>query len=130
MKDVFLRRSERGAYIIPMLLHDLRSHVVLKAVLLDISAKGLRCFSNDRRMMLIPEEVLYEKTFRMEFDFLDVNTADLEGQVVNIHPGKQPRHERKIGIMFTNISPIVARDINRIVVIDAANAPKRPRTKT
>ena len=124
MKDVFLRRSERGAYIIPLLLHDLRSPVVLKAVLLDISARGLRCISNDRRLMLISEDVLHGKTFRMEFDFLDVNTVGLEGRVVTVHPGKQPRYERKIGIRFTRISPITARDINRVVMIDDANASK------
>ena len=128
MKDVFLRRSERGAYIIPMLLKDTRFTVTIKAVLLDIGAKGLRCFSNDRRLRLIPERTLYDKTFRMEFDFFDVDTTGLEGQVVNVHPGKREGYERRLGIVFTNIRPIVARDLNRVVVADAANAPRAGRT--
>ncbi len=129
MKDVLLRRAERGNHIIPMLLHDVRSHVVIKAVLLDISAEGLRCFSNDRRLMLIRDEALYDKVFRLEFDLQDLNSGNLEGRVVNIHPGKEPNYERRLGILFTNISPIMARDINRIVWIDTANVPKQARAK-
>ena len=126
MKDVFLRRSEREPYIIPLLMRDTRSHVVIKAVILDISAKGLRCLSNDRRMMLTPEDALYDKTFRLEFDFRDVDTRELEGRVVDVRPGKRPQYERKLGVAFTNIAPIPARDINRVVVADAADGPKGP----
>ena len=55
MKDVFLRRAERGRYVIPILLRDTRSQAVIKAVVLDLSAKGLRCLTNDRRLLLPPE---------------------------------------------------------------------------
>lgn len=115
MKDVLLRRADRGSWIIPMLLHDTKSHAVIKAVLLDISAKGLRCFTNDRRLLLISENVLRDKRFRLEFDFFDLNTAGLEGQVVHIRPGKHARHERQLGIAFKAIPPVLARDLNRAI---------------
>ncbi len=128
MKDVFLRRADRGAYIIPMLLHDTRSHVVIKAVILDISSRGVRCFTNDRRLLLMSEEILREKSFRLEFDFVGVDTIGLEGKVVHIRPGKNPRYERQLGIGFTQISPVMARDINRTISADeAARASKATR---
>ena len=122
MKDVFLRRADRGAYVIPMLLHDTRSHVVVKAVLLDISAKGLRCFTNDRRLLLMSEEILYEKAFRLEFDFFDVDTTKLEAKVVNLRQGKHATFERQLGLEFVSITPTQARDINRAVAASTAKA--------
>ena len=122
MKDVFLRRAERGAYIIPMLLHDTRSPVAVKAVLLDISAKGVRCFTNDRRLLLMSDEVLYDKAFRLEFDFFDVDTSRLTGRVVNLRQGKHARYERQLGLEFANITPTQARDINRAIAASMAKA--------
>lgn len=115
MKDVFLRRAERGQYIIPALLKDPKSKVAVKAVLLDLSAKGLRCVTNDRRLLLMGEDVLMEKVFSLEFDFFDVDTRGLEGRVAHVRPGKHAAYERQLGIAFTRISATQARDINRAV---------------
>ena len=120
MKDVFLRRAERGAYVIPMLLHDTKSHVVVKAVLIDISAKGLRCFTNDRRLLLMSEDILYDKIFRLEFDFFEVNTSGLEGRVVNLRQGKHAQYERQLGLEFARISLTQARDVNRAIAASTA----------
>lgn len=121
MKDAFLRMADRGCYIIPMLLRDTRSPVILKAVLLDLSAKGLRCFSNDRRILIMSEDVFLDKTFGLEFDFFGVDTRGIEGRVAHLRPGKHPQFERQIGLSFTRITPMQARDINRAIA--SAGAP-------
>jgi c-di-GMP-binding flagellar brake protein YcgR len=127
------RRRPRGEYVIPCLLRDTETNVYLKAVILDLSATGCRVFTNDSRVRLMDEGKLRGKTLHVEFDFYDVETGGIDGQVVNVHPGKDPRHERQLGIRFTTIDPITRRDINRLVNRDVEQRkekiPGRVRTK-
>lgn len=39
---------------------------------------------------------------------------------MNIRPGPLPQFDRTLGVQFTKISPIVKRDLNRIVMRDKA----------
>jgi len=112
------RRLPRGNYVIPCLLHDTETQVYLKAVMLDISASGCRVFTNDRRVRLMQTDRLKGKTFRVAFDYYDVDTENIEGKVVNVHPGKDPNYERQLGLVFTTIDPDAARAINRYVSRD------------
>ena len=42
--------------------------------------------------------VLRGRSFAIEFDFYDVQTDGIEGEVVNVHPGKDPDSERQLGL--------------------------------
>ena len=66
------------------------------------------------------EEILYDKSFRLEFDFFDVDTSGLEGRVVNLRKGKNAQYERQLGLEFVKISPTQARDVNRAIAAAAA----------
>ena len=114
------RTLPRGSYIIPCLLHDTETQVQLKSVLLDISGTGCRVFTNDRRVRNMDDKVLIGKTFDVDFDFYGVETAGITGKVVNVHPGRDPRNERQLGIEFTKIDAETRRDINRRVSGDEA----------
>ena len=111
-----LPKYTRGKLIMPALLKDTKSNIVIKAVILDISAIGLRMITNDKLMRLTPENVLMEKIFDIEFDFFDIDTGHIQGRIANIVPGMRHNFERQLGIEFTQIDKIVARDINRIVL--------------
>lgn len=117
-------RLPRGNYVIPCLLHDKETNVLLKAVILDLSGTGCRVFTNDRRVVLTDPQELKEKTFIVEFDFHDVDTGGIEGRIRHIHPGHDPLRERQMGLEFTKIPAVARRDINRIVRgdVEAGNA--------
>lgn len=110
------RKYKRGKLIIPALLRDKNSSVVIKAVILDVSATGLRMVTNDRLMRKTSPEVLMEKTFTVEFDFFDIDTEGIEGKIANVKPGLRHEFEKQIGVEFTRIEKTVARDINRKVL--------------
>ena len=118
------RRRPRGHYIIPCLLRDTETNVSLKAVLLDIGGDGCRVFTNDRRVRHMTDSILIGKTFVVEFDFYEVDTDGITGEVVNVHPGLDAQNERQLGIQFTAINPTTARDINRLVTRDGGSVKK------
>jgi len=113
-------RGERGAYLIPLVLHDASSTISIKGVIINLSATGCRVLTNDRRLRLIDPKVILGKPFLLDFDFHDLPTAGIEGRVMNIRSGPQPRFDRTVGIQFTTIDPILKRDLNRIVLRDKA----------
>jgi c-di-GMP-binding flagellar brake protein YcgR len=98
---------------------------MLKTVLLDISGTGCRVFTNDRRVRNMDDQVLIGKTFDIDFDFYGVETAGISGKVVNVHPGKDPRNERQLGLEFTKIGSVARRDINRRVTRDREASKER-----
>jgi c-di-GMP-binding flagellar brake protein YcgR len=110
------RKYTRGKLIMPALLKDTQSNTVIKAVILDISATGIRLVTNDKLMRITPEDVLMAETFDMEFDFFDINTAGIQGKIANIKKGLRHEYERQIGLEFTHIDKTIARDINRKVL--------------
>ena len=110
------RKYTRGKLIIPALLKDTVSSTVIKAVILDISATGLRLVTNDKLMRITPENVLMEKIFDIEFDFFDINTEGIQGKIANVKKGLRHEYERQIGLEFTQIDKTIARDINRKVL--------------
>ena len=120
------RRLPRGSYVIPCLLRDTETNVYLKCVLLDISAKGCRVFTNDRRVRVMAETKLIGKQFQIEFDFYDVMTDGIKGRVANVHPGKDPELERQLGLEFVDIDAAAKREINRYVSRDTVRARERP----
>jgi c-di-GMP-binding flagellar brake protein YcgR len=122
------RRLPRGSYIIPCLLRDTDTEVLVKAVLLDISATGCRVFTNDRRVRNMSDQVLKGRSFQVEFDFYNVKTDGIQGTVANVHPGRDPKQERQLGLKFTKIEPTTGRDINRLVTRDRERLKKlRPK---
>ena len=110
------RKYTRGRLIIPALLKDKDSNIEIKAVILDISATGLRMVTNDKRMRLTEKNVLMEKNFAVEFDFFDIDTEGIEGRIANVKDGQRHEYEKQVGIEFTKIDQTVARDINRKVL--------------
>ena len=110
------RKYARGRLIIPALLKDKDSNIMIKAVILDISATGVRMLTNDKRMRLTDNKVLMEKTFEIDFDFFDIETEGIEGKIANVKDGLRHENEKQLGIEFTKIDKTVARDINRKVL--------------
>ena len=113
-------RDERGSYLIPMVLHDANSTISIKGVIINLSATGCRILSNDRRIRLVEPRILVGKIFLLDFDFHDLETSGTEGRIMNIRPGPLPQFDRTLGVQFTKISPLVKRDLNRIVMRDKA----------
>ena len=87
---------------------------------INLSATGCRILSNDRRIRLVEPRILVGKIFLLDFDFHDLETSGTEGRIMNIRPGPLPQFDRTLGVQFTKISPIVKRDLNRIVMRDKA----------
>ncbi len=114
--EEFGRKYQRGKLVIPALLKDKNSQIIIKAVILDISAKGLRLLTNDKLFKMADPNVLMQKTFDIDFDLFDLNTEGIEGKIVNLKPGLRHQYERQIGLEFTKIEPDLARDINRLVL--------------
>ena len=114
--DEMERKYKRGRLILPALLKDTASTVMIKAVILDISKTGLRLVTNDKLLRMTEENVLKEKTFHIQFDFFDIDTSHIEGRIANVTPGERHEYEKQLGVEFTKIEPEVARDINRIVM--------------
>jgi c-di-GMP-binding flagellar brake protein YcgR len=110
------RKYKRGNLILPVLLKDKASTVIIKAVILNISKTGLRILTNDKLLRTMGADILKTKTFYIDFDFFDIDTSHIEGQIVNVKPGERNEYEKQLGVKFTKIDPIVARDINRIVM--------------
>lgn len=108
-------RLPRGEYLIPCLLADTDTSVHIKAVILDLSGSGCRVFTNDKRVRVMETGRLLGETFRIDFDFYDVDTGEIQATVRNVRPGKNPLYERQLGLEFTDISPEARRDINRHV---------------
>jgi len=109
------RNKQRRNFIIPLLLIDEDTQLTFKAVVLDVSSKGLKAFSNDKRLLLVNEDILKEKTFKLEFDFFDVPTQNLNAKVVNISPGEHPQFERRLGMSFVDIRPELVRTIEEFL---------------
>ena len=110
------RKYKRGSLIMPALLKDINSNIVIKAVILDISATGLRVVTNDKLVRMTEPDVLMNKTFFVDFDFFDVDTSGIEGRIANVKTGERHEYEKQLGIEFTKIEKTSARDINRIVL--------------
>lgn len=109
------RTKERRQFIIPALMKDIRSTLSFKAVMLNISSKGMRVFSNDQRLLLTPEEVIKRKTFELDFDFFNIPMRGVHAQVVNLSPGMNKGFEKQFGLKFTNLDPKVGRQIEVFV---------------
>lgn len=109
------RNKERLSFIIPILLIDEKTKLSFKAVILDVSSKGLRIFSNDKRLLLANESVLKEKIFELEFDFFDVPTNGLKAKVANISPGENSEFERRLGLAFVDVPPEQTRKIEEFL---------------
>ena len=110
------RKFHRGKLVIPALLRDLDSDVEILAVILDISATGMRVVTNNRVVMMTEPDVLKQKKFRILFDFFDIDTSEIYGKIIHIKPGIREQYEKQLGIEFTQIQKEVSRDINRHVL--------------
>ncbi len=113
-------RGERGAYLIPLVLHDANSTISIKGVIINLSATGCRVLTNDRRLRITDPKRIVGKIFLLDFDFHDLETGGIEGKIMNVKPGPLPKFDRTVGIQFTTIDPLVKRDLNRIVMRDKA----------
>lgn len=110
------RKHKRSQLIIPALLRDKDSSVVIKVVILDISKKGMRMLTNDKLVRMTDAPTLKKKTFLIDFDFFDLDTSGIEGRIVNVKKGAHHQYEKQVGVEFTKIDPDIARDINRIIL--------------
>lgn len=109
------RFKQRGQFIIPLLLHHKRAKEPIKAVMINISSKGLRAFSNDKRLLMMDEDLLNGREFELEFDFFDIPTQGLVAKVANITPGRNPDFEKQMGLEFVDIDSTLARRIDTFV---------------
>lgn len=109
------REKKRLKYILPILLIDEDTKMHFKAIILDISSKGLRVFTNDKRILMVKEDILKSKVFKLEFDFFDIDTSELTGKVTNVTEGVNEKYERQMGIAFESIPKLVAMELDEFV---------------
>ena len=115
MNSISQRHDPSANYVIPCLLHDTETNVYIKAVILELGAAGCQIFTNDKRVRLMDRSLLLGKKFWIEFDFYDIPTEEVEVEVIDVKPGKDPDRERRLSFRFSKIDTIARRDINRIV---------------
>lgn len=109
------RLKDRHKFIIPLNLIDHDTELVFKAVILNLSAKGLLCFSNDKRFLMADEKIIKEKTFDLDFDFFHFKTKGIKARVRNISLGDNEEFERKMGLEFIDIDKIFARQLEEFL---------------
>ena len=83
-------------------------------------AEGASVKAVNDRTSAVDTKVIVGKNFLLDFDFHDLETAGIEGKIMNVRPGPLPKFDRTVGIQFTTIDPLVKRDLNRIVMRDKA----------
>jgi hypothetical protein len=123
-----IRKAERIRLTLPLLMRDPCRVTPYKAVVLDVSSRGIRGITNDRSFINIPLDQLRKIEFTLDFDFFDVPTMNIKGKVLHVRPTRYHPYEITLGIQFTSIPREAATLLNRKILALEATAQAAPQS--